>query len=100
MFKDTPQVVREWLLNDDIEMLSYKLSDALLKAGYNIIETYTTSWDNNCSVSWVLDEGMAFVRSTGSNQKLFFEMSSFNHKMHLKFVIILKSLVLNTSGNS
>ncbi len=99
MIKETPQIVREWLLDDDIETLSYQISDLMLKSGYQIIDSHTTKWENHVAISWVLDNGVGFLRSFNENEKLYFEMSSFNHKNHLQFVIELKSLVLSRSGN-
>lgn len=99
MIKEAPQIVREWLLNDDIETLSYYISDLMLDSGYEIIESRTTKWNNNTAISWVLDKGIGFLRSFDENEKLYFEMSSFNHKNHLKFVIGLKALILSNAGN-
>lgn len=99
MIKEKSQTIKEWLLNEDVEKLSYELSQMLLKAGYKIIDSHITHWNNCCAVTWVLDEGMAYIRSSGSDHKAFFEMSSFNHENHLKFVISLKNLILSSSGN-
>lgn len=99
MIKEAPQVVREWLLHDDIETLSYQISELMLNSGYQIIESHSTKWENNTAITWVLNQGSGFLRSFDDNEKLYFEMTSFSHKNHLTFVIGLKSLILSNSGD-
>ena len=99
MIKEAPQIIREWLLHDDIETLSYQVSELMLSSGYQIIESHSTKWENNTVITWVLNQGLGFLRSFDDHEKLYFEMTSFNHKNHLTFVIGLKSLILSNSGD-
>lgn len=97
MIKETPETVREWLVNEDIETLIYQLSGLFLESGYQIIETNSVQWAKHQAQSWILDDGMAFLRSFNGSEKLFLEVSSFAHDKHLKFVISLRQLVLERS---
>ena len=97
MVKETPETVREWLVNEDFETLTYQLSALFLEAGFEIIDTNSVKWAEHQAESWILDDGMAFLRSFDGNNKLFFELSSFAHQKHLKFVIGLKQLILQRS---
>ena len=99
MIKEVPQIVKEWLLHDDIETLSYQVSELMLSSGYQIIESHSTKWENDTAITWVLDQGFGFLRSFDDHGKLYFEMTSFSHKNHLTFVIGLKSLILSNSGD-
>lgn len=97
MIKETPETVREWLVNEDIETLIYQLSALILESGYEIIDTNSVKWEDHQAETWILDDGMAFLRSFNGSEKLFFEMSSFTHDKHLKFVVGLRQLVLQRS---
>ncbi len=97
--KDKPEILTEWLISDDIELLSYNLSGLLVSANFQIIKSHTTQWSGEETIVWILDDGIAFLRSYNNFEKLFFELSSFNHDKHLSFVIKLKNLLLqNTKG--
>jgi len=93
--KDKPEIITEWLISDDIEQLSYQLADLMIKSGYKVVETNNTLWNGQETIVWVLDEGVAFLRSYNQAEKLFFELSSFNHSKHLQFVILLKNFILH-----
>ena len=97
--KDKPEVLTEWLVNDDIESLSYLIADLLIKSNYQIIETYHKQWNKDETIVWVLDEGVAFIRSYNGKEKIFLELSSFNHTKHLQFVILLKNMILQGHKN-
>ena len=55
MIKETPETVREWLVNEDIETLIYQLSGLFLESGYQIIETNSVQWAKHQAQSWILD---------------------------------------------
>jgi len=63
MIKETPEIVREWLLNDDMETLCYQISELLIKSEYEIIDSHSTIWGSHAAESWILDDGVAFLRS-------------------------------------
>ena len=97
MIKETPETVREWLVNEDVETLIYHLSALFIESGYEIIDTNSVKWADHQAETWILGDGIAFLRSFNGSDKLFFEVSSFSHSKHLKFVIGLKQLVLQRS---
>ena len=88
----------EWLLGTNYDWLKIQMQDLLMQAKFEILDFSEYEDEGGSSGIWFLPHGSLSIHTFPKRSRTFIELSSFDHRKYLDFIIHFKDFRQDNFG--